>query len=39
VFKSIAGPITWALKKQKTISLSSIDAKTKAIAKGVKEFF
>jgi hypothetical protein len=37
VFKSIAGPITWALKKQKRISLSSIDAKTKAIAKGVKE--
>jgi hypothetical protein len=37
VFKSIGGPITWALKKQKTISLSSTNAKTKAIAKGVKE--
>jgi hypothetical protein len=37
VFKSIGGPITWALKKQKTIFLSSIDTETKAIAKGVKE--
>jgi len=37
VFKFITSPITWASKKQKTIFLSSIDAKTKAIAKGVKE--
>ncbi len=33
VFKSISGPITWALKKRKTISLSSIDVETKAIVK------
>ncbi|KAH9546577.1 hypothetical protein CY35_12G104000, partial [Sphagnum magellanicum] len=38
VFKFITSPITWASKKQKTISLSSIDAKTKAIAKGVKQY-
>jgi hypothetical protein len=37
VFKSIGGPITWASKKQKMISLSSTGAETKAIAKGVKE--
>jgi len=37
VFKFIGGPITWASKRQKAIFLSSIDAKTKAIAEGVKE--
>jgi len=37
VFKSVGGPITWASKRQKTVFISSTNAETKAIAKGVKE--
>jgi hypothetical protein len=33
VFKSRGGPITWASKKKKMTSLSSIDVETKAITK------
>jgi hypothetical protein len=33
MFKSIGGPITWALKNKKMIFLSSIDVETKAITK------
>jgi hypothetical protein len=37
VLKFVGGLITWASKKQKTISLSSTDVETKAISKGGKE--
>jgi hypothetical protein len=37
VFKSVGDPITWASKRQKTVFISSTNAETKAIAKGVKE--
>ncbi|CAK9220776.1 unnamed protein product [Sphagnum troendelagicum] len=37
VFKSVGGPITWASKRQRTVFISSTNAETKAIAKGVKE--
>ena len=37
VFKLAGGPISWSLKKQHTVTISSTDAEAKALAEGIRE--